>query len=203
MAFQSVPKTVEIDVIYTLNGVIVQNVFYAEFPAGYALLDLQQLAGQIDAQVAAAWLPDQPIEAVYLRTEVRGLEFVNDFLAIDGTSTGPGTAVSEALPGNVTFAVKKSSALTGRSARGRSYWIGIPRAFLKSGNENEVTTGYAAIVVANIDLIRTSINGLPGWFAVLVSRFADKVERPFGVTFSWISSINTDERVDTQRNRLS
>lgn len=203
MAFQAVPDTVEIDVIYTLHGVLVQNVFYAEFSGGYALANLTALATQIDAAMAAAWLSDQPAEAVYLRTEVRGLAFQNDLAVTNNTSTGPGTETNAALPGNVTFSVKKTSGLTGRSARGRCYWIGIPRDKVKSANENELQTAYAALIAGNVDHIKDVINGTTGWAAVLVSRFTGGALRPFGVTFPWIGTIAVDEVVDTQRKRLS
>ena len=203
MAFQAVINAVEIDVIYTYNGIGVQNVFYAHAPAGYVLLDLQQLAGTIDGVVGGGWLTEQPTEAVYVRTEVRGLTVENDLAASDGTSTGPGTNAGVALPNNVTLSIKKESGLTGRSARGRTYWIGIPRTETTVGDENILTNVYVTAVVANVELIRTGINGLATWNAVLVSRFTGGAERTVGKTFPWISSVAIDQRVDTQRNRLS
>lgn len=203
MAFQAVVNAASIEVIYTLNNVTVENVFYAHAPLGYVLLDLQQLAGSVDGSVGAAWLNEQVVEAVYLRTEVRGLTLENDITATDNTSTGPGTDVSGALPNNVTFSIKKTSGQTGRSARGRSYWIGIPAGKLVAADENLLLTAYVSALVANLEVVRTGIQALPNWDAVLVSRFAGGVKRSVGKTFPWVGNVAVDERIDTQRTRLS
>ena len=202
-AFQAVPNTVEINNIYTLHGISVQNTFYAERPAGYVLADLVALASQLDANFGLTWLPDQPPEAAYVRTEVRGLSVENDLSASRNTNAGVGTALSPALPGQVTFSIKKTSGLTGRSARGRNYWIGIPRDKLKTTNENELETTYVTELVANVDLIRSQTELVAGWDAVLVSRFTGGEQRTTGVTFRWTGTVAVDERVDTLRNRLT
>lgn len=202
MAFQAVPDTVEIDMIFTLNGQPAQNVFYAELVGGYVLADLVALATQIDVNWQGNWRTEQPLECSYIRTEVRGLAVQNDISTSDNTSANPGSDPSAALPGNVTFAVKKESGLTGRSARGRTYWVGIPQNKLVGSNENTLTAAYITALVFNVDSVRTSINAVAGWLPVLVSRFTGGVARPTGITFPWISSTNVDIVVDTQRGRL-
>ncbi len=202
MAFQRVPNTAEINVIYTYHGEIVQNVYYAEFPSGYVLGNLASLAGHIDLQVGVVWVADQPAEAIYLRTEVRGLNAENDFFATANANAGPGTSLSPALPGNVTFAVKKTSGLTGRSARGRTFWIGIPTDELDPANENLLLQTFVDQVVGNVDLIRIQTPVVSGWLAVLVSRFTGGVKRSEGETFPWVGSVAVDNVVDTHRNRL-
>ncbi len=202
MAFQAVPDTAEIDVIYTLNAVLVQNVFYAEFLGGYTLADLQALADVVDLRVGASWLSLQPPEAIYLRTEVRGLALPNDLLASQGLSGGPGTAIGASMPNNVTVSIKKTSGFTGRSARGRTYWIGIAGVELNPANENLLDSTFVANCVAAVGGIRADITTLPVWTPVLVSRFTAGVPRAFGKTFPWVGEVNVDLRVDTQRGRL-
>lgn len=202
MGFQPVPETAEINMVFTCNAVTVQNTFYGRRVGGYVLADLQALADAVDLAFPATWVSDMPPEVAYVRTDVRGLALENDLLATQNLSAGVGTHLSSALPNNVTFAVKKLSGFTGRSARGRNFWIGVPRDQLDDLNENLVDSAFAAIVVANIDFIRATINGVGTWSAVLVSRFADKAKRTTGVTFPWISTTNTDLRVDTSRARL-
>jgi hypothetical protein len=202
MGFQAVPDTVAIDIIYSMNGETVQNVFYAELPGGYLLADLSALANVIDAQVQGTWKAQQVVEALYTRVEVRGLAVLNDFVATNSTNAGPGVAAGGAMPNNVTLAVKKSSGLTGRSARGRCYWIGVPNSQLLLANENELEPAYVDAVVVAVDSIRSSIDSTPLWVPVLVSRFTAGAERPEGVTFPWISSVAVDTRTDSQRNRL-
>lgn len=202
MAFQSVPNTAEIDIIYTLNGETVQNVYYAVLLAGYILADLQALADAIDLQVQGTWKSQQAPEAVYVRTEVRGLENENDLLAQQSLSTGPGVHTGAALPNQVTFSVKKTSGLTGRSARGRTYWIGIPDNVQQSANENLLGPAYAADVVTAVGSIRTTTASVGLWEPALVSRFTGGVARPVGITFPWVGETNVDLRLDTLRSRL-
>lgn len=202
MAFQAVPNTCEIDVIYTLNGVGVQNSFYAKFTAGYVLADLILLAAAIDNAINPTFLNQMPVEVSYVRTEVRGLGVENDLTAEDNFSAGPGVHAGSVLPNNVTFAIKKTSGLTGRSARGRTYWIGVPKTQLDPLDENLVLAAWAAAAVAAVTQIRVDTNAVPGADAVLVSRFAGGVQRATGITFPWTGEINVDLRVDTQRGRL-
>jgi len=202
MVFQSVPETAEINHIFSLNAQIVQNTHYAKRPGGYGLADLQNLADAIDPLFLITFVTDCPPEAIYLRTEVRGLEFENDQVATAFAGTGAGTDASPALPNNVTFAIKKLSGLTGRSARGRVFWIGIPRNKTSLVNENLLDATYAGLIVEDIDFVRSTIEGLAGWDAVLVSRVTGGFARPFGVTFPWLTTSNTDLIVDTHRGRL-
>ncbi len=202
MAFQAVPDTAAIDHIWTLNGVTVQNTHYAKLPGGYNLAGLQTVADSIDTIFADTFDDDVPSEAEYVRTDVRGLAVINDLVATQNAGAGPGLHGGDALPNQVTFAIKKGSGLTGRSARGRIFWIGIPDSETQAADENFLVQTYVTSIVADIDLIRTRIDALSGWEAVLVSRFSESVQRPVGVTFPWLTTTNVDLRLDTHRGRL-
>lgn len=202
MVFQPVPETAEIDIIFTYNGVTVQNVHYARLPGGYSLADLQALADAVDLVWPTTTINDVPAEVEYVKVEVRGLEFENDQIAQSDLSAGPGTDPTAPLPNNVTFAIKKSSGLTGRSARGRVFWIGITKSKIDPEDENLLTTTFEATVVADIDFIRVTIASVGLWEPVLVSRFTGGEARAEGKTFPWISTSSTDRRVDTHRGRL-
>jgi len=202
MAFQKVVDCVEIDMIYTYNSVPAQNVFYARLVGGYSQAQIQTLADAVDGAWAATFPGDQPVEVSYVRTEVRGLAVPNDITAQSVVSAGPGTHTGNALPSQVTFSIKKTSGLTGRSARGRTYWIGIPDNELEGADENFVKAAYAAQMVADIDFIRSTIEGTGAWEAVLVSRWFENVKRSEGEVFPWTGTTNVDLRVDTNRSRL-
>ncbi len=202
MAFQAVVDTVEIDLIFTENGETLQNVFYAKLPGGYLLADLVALAVAVDGAMASHFLPQQVIECFYARTEIRGLAVQNDLTTTNNTSAGVGILAGGALPNNVTLAVKKESGLTGRSARGRCYWIGAVATALDAANENKFTVAYTASIVAAVDRIRVVVPTVGLWEAVLVSRFTGGLPRAFGLTFPWVSSVAVNEVVDSQRGRL-
>lgn len=202
MAFQAVVDTTQIDVIYTLNGETVQNSFYARLVGGYTLADIQSLVDQIDFQVGTVWLPLQSPEAIYVRSEIRGLAVENDITASQNANSGPGIQAAASCPNQVTLSIKKTSGLTGRSARGRTFWISVPLGQLQPGNENLVLPAWSALVVAAIATIRLAIPTILAWEAVLVSRVSNGVPRTVGITFPWVGEINVDDRVDTLRNRL-
>lgn len=201
MAFQPVLNTAEITVAYLQNVKPISNTFHAERAGGYALADIQALAANVDALVAIHFLPLQSLNARYLRTEVRGLAVENDLFALDNTSEGDGLDLSEGLPNNVTLSVKKSSGLTGRSARGRVFFIGMPDNDL-STNENQWAQTEADNVVLGVEAFRAGIvQG--GWVPVIVSRFTAGAPRAMGKTFPWLSTSIVDRDVDSQRGRLN
>ncbi len=201
MAFQAVPDTAEITVIYTQNLENITNTMYAKLVGGYDLAGLNALASAVDVAVAANWLPLQTVDAVYQRVEVRGLSVENDIATENNDSTAAGGDVNEGLPNNVTLSVKKTSGLTGRSARGRLYFMGIPSNDL-STNENQWAAAVVTAITAAVDAIRIAISAT-AWSPVLVSRFTNGLPRPFGVVFNWTGSVAVNINVDTQRGRLA
>ena len=167
---------------------------------GYALADLVVLASAVDVAVAANWLPIQSSDYLYLNTVVRGLEFINDQEVLDAASSAVGALGSTALPDNVTLSIKKSSGLTGRTARGRMYWIGTHTTDIAT-NENTYVAGSVTAITAAIEAVRVAITATV-WTAVIVSRFLDGVKRPTGATFPWITTVAVNGNVDSQRRRL-
>ncbi|KKK92037.1 hypothetical protein LCGC14_2706930 [marine sediment metagenome] len=200
MAFQAVLNTADIVITYQQNSRQINNILQAFLPTKYDLGDLKLLADAVDVSVAANWLPVQTLDCSYLRTTVRGLEFENDQEATADANAGVGGSVNTGLPNQVTFSIKKQSGLTGRSARGRVYWIGLTRAQLQT-DENKLIIVESDVIESKVDAMRAAISATI-WQAVIVSRFKDNVKRPTGVVKNWISSEAVDIRVDTQRPRL-
>lgn len=202
MAFQRVPNTVQVSIVYLQNGETMINTFYGTFIGSYTQADLDLLALNVDLTVTNFWRPLQTLDTTYVRTEVKGLDAENDFVAENNDSSGVGGDASGGLPNSVTLSIKKSSGLSGRSARGRIYWMGIPSNKLQS-NENFVSASYITAVEDAVDLIRDAIDTTSSFEATLVSRFSNGVQRVLGVTFNWTSTTCVDQVVDTQRGRLS
>lgn len=201
MAFQPVTDTAEIVVKYNMSLEAMFNVFHAEKVGGYTLADLQLLADTVDAVIGTNWLAIQTQDAVYQETLVRGLASINDQEAVSSTSAGPGLVVSEALPGNVTLSIKKGSGQTGRSARGRIYWIGLPTVDL-STNENQILALKRDDIVQAVDTMRNAIEGTV-WTPVIVSRFTGGLKRAAGETFNWTTVTAVNDNIDSNRKRLT
>jgi len=201
MAFQKVVNTAEVAVIYTQNGETISTSFGAEKAGGYDLAAVQSLADQVDLLVFSELLPTQSQDCIYQRTEVRGLAVENDLFATSVVSTGQGILAVEGLPNNVTLSLKKASGFTGRSARGRWYYIGLTSTSLQS-NENKWSQGTIDGAVAALEGLRVGVLTGP-WVPVIVSRFNNKLQRDEGVTFDWIDTVAVDVNVDSQRGRLT
>lgn len=199
MAFQSVPGTAEAAVLVTSSdGKIRQMTFFARQAGGYTLGSLQNLANSLDSWAAIQYRPIVSNEVTYLRTEVRGLEFENDQVAQQGAGTGVGGIAVARLPMNVSFAVKRASGLTGRSARGRVYWVGLTEAQVVA---DTVIVAARNSILAALNNLHASII-LTGWENVVVSRYSNGVKRPVGVTFGFPGWSVTNDLTDSQRNRL-
>jgi hypothetical protein len=201
MAFQRVPDTVAVTIVYTQNLEVITNTFNCEKLGGYTLSEISILANLIDSSVATNLLPIMTADCQYLRTEVRGLDQENDIEDADGTNAGPGLDAVEGLPNNVTLSLKKGSGFTGRSARGRWYFVGFPVNAL-ADNENQWTQTEVDSAVIAVEAIRNDVLG--GAFTpVIVSRFTNGALRAEGITFDWISTVAVDRNVDSQRGRLT
>lgn len=202
MVFQSVPDTAEVFVEFAHHGIPVGMTFYFAHAGGYTETDIENLATAMDAWAGAEVLPVLTNQAAYVRTIARGLENEADYAFEVTTSAGPGTVTGNGMPGNGSFALKRLSGLTGRNARGRVYWPALSNSQVESTNENLVTS--AAIsgwLAALLEIVAYAITH--GWIEVIVSRWNNNVKRATGVTFAVADWSFTDNRVDTQRRRLS
>lgn len=200
MAFQAVPETAEVNTIYEQEGITLQMTFYARFEGGYSQTDVQNLANLADFGVGAYFLPIQTDGVSYIRSEARGLAVLNDVAASANANAGPGLNASGSLPNQVTIAIQRNAGLTGRSARGRIFWIGLARDDI-SADENFVNPLDVTAIVAAVANFRGQLDQ-SGWDPVIVSRYTGGSQRPEGVTFPWLNTLAVDARVDTLRGRL-
>jgi hypothetical protein len=128
------------------------------------------------------------------------LENINDYEAQNGDGTGNGAVVANPVPANVTKAISRRSALTGRSARGRVFVPGLPDSYI-GANENFFSNAPIDLVVDALNEVNTYM-GMADFGEVIVSRFSEGVQRPVGVIFNVSEYVATNYRVDTRRDRL-
>ena len=204
MAFQRVPNTAEISVVYDLFGMNLVNTYHAYAAAGYNQSMLDTLAAQIDASPVVSLLADQATDIDYVRTDVRGLDQENDLTSTNNTSAAAGGAAATSCPSNIAFCVQRLSGLTGRSARGRVYIGGIPftSSYQEWSDRNLLTVAAADAYVGHVDGFRSTIEAIGPWDAVIVSRYNAGSKRATGVTFTWTQTQYSDRRLDTQRRRM-
>ena len=201
MAFQRVPNTAEITFVYQQNLQPVVNTTHAVRAGGYNGAQIINLAAAMDAVAVSNLRPAMVTDAFYLRAEIRGLDQENDLAASNADGAGAGALLGPGLPNNVTLSIKRASPFTGRSARGRWFWVGLAAAQL-SGNENEVDEQAVLDAQFAVDAVRLAIQA-EGWSPVIVSRFTNKLQRAEGVTFNWVDTVAVNGSVDSQRGRLA
>lgn len=200
MAFQSVPETVEIAVLFTTNSVPMQNTYHARLEGGYSEAEMDLLADAIDDAVTTYQKPYWSNATTYDGVEIRGLENETDIVVTNGDGAGGGGIANSPVPNNVAFAIRKLSGLTGRSARGRVYIGGFPTQSLAT-DENYMATAQVTNWENGVDAVKDAITA-EGWDPVIVSRFHNGVKRSEGVTYPWLTTSAKDERLDTRRDRL-
>jgi hypothetical protein len=200
MAFQSVLNTALLEYVYSRSGTINENTLHVERPAGYDLTDLTSLADLLDARWVTSFKPLIGAGVTYLRTQLTGLESINDLTVSNSDGTGAGSAAGTLLPANVTKSITLRTGLTGRSARGRFYTVGMTTNHLQA-DTNLITTAYRDAILAALNALRSDCLSL-GWLVVVTSRITEGEVRPLGQNFSVTSFGVFDLTTDSRRDRL-
>lgn len=198
MPFQRVPNTIGVEVRANIFGVAAENTFYATYGAKPTQAELQTLAEDILVAVTAEWIPllsgGVEIREIYIRdldTEVADQATVTPATTLTGDVTG------DALPSYNTVAVGRRSGLTGRSSRGRIFWLGLADS---QTLDNSLATGVGADIVAAVVAL-DAVLILNGFSPVIVSRYSAGVKRATAVTYPLVAWGLLDDLIDTRRSR--
>lgn len=200
MPFVPVPNTVEVDVIFELDGQRVENVHYYEFATDPGTAEVADLLSTLRALIETELMPLLS-SALTLVELVGTLLTAIDSFSISNVVTPPvaGGNSTQALPNNVSYTITKQTALRGRSFRGRNYVVGMTEDAV---NLNTINPTFRADLLSVWEQLRTVPQG-DGWTQVVVSRFANGAPRATGVTTPVTSVTTFDATVDSQRRRLS
>jgi len=201
MAFQPVPDTAQALMRYTsLDGsrFLGANVWNFTFASGApSTADLTNLGTTIADVWVENFAPLVPQGVVLASIELTSLtsEAAPYDLVIVAEQ---GEVATPVLPANVTLAVSMRTGTTGRSRRGRFYWIQL----------GESQVGGNTVETSVLNGIRTACETLQAavqveeWNWSILSRVTGGVQRPEGVTFPITAWGFTDALVDTQRRRV-
>lgn len=198
MAFIPVPDTIQLEVRGLLQTVSVENTFYYLAPGvvDQALLDavVEAARDYVEAEIAL-------FNNNFFFTECYARDLSDStFLSALATATGViSGSYTDPNPNNATFALKRSSGFSGRSARGRIFWMGIAEGHTSGTNLMDV--GAANDMVAWLEGLDTAV-AAEGVTPVIVSRYNAGAPRVTGVTYPITDWSYTDLRVDTQRGRM-
>jgi len=199
MPFVPAANTAAIDVVFSLDGQIVENTLYYQATTTPGATELASLVEVVTAYIKDEILPFLHA-AISLVRVVGTLIDVIDGLQYTSTTGLPaaGAGTGPLLPNNVSFCISFRTGLSGRSGRGRNYIAGI-NGDTVAGNTfdntwaNNLVTAYAGL---------QSVAGDDGWQQVVVSRFTAGAPRTTALVSVVTSTLSTDHTVDSQRRRL-
>ena len=200
MPFVEITHVVLAELRYLWDGQKCENTLYFELDTPPDVTNMQAL-GDALADWWATQLKPQTSSAVTLNL-IHLTDLTSDTgPAIDVTTGLPqsGSVASTAAPNNVSLAVKFSTALRGRSFRGRNYILGIIPSVL---TENVVSDAFAAAIVAAYENLLDPATLPSGATWVVASRFHNNAPRLIGVTAPITAVSVTDKVVDSMRRRL-
>jgi len=201
MPFVAVPAAIKVSWFYDYNGQPCMNRLYVNRTES---LPTAATCAAV-AQQAADWWVGNCRALVPATCQLRLVEAVSVAVQNGPSATfssglpSVGTHGSPALPGNVTICVSLRTGLTGRSARGRWYWVGLSEDQVAG---NLLDGGVATSITAALDNLLTAMNAISS--APLIVSFenngAPRVGGP--VKFFITDALMTDTVIDSQRGRL-
>jgi hypothetical protein len=201
MAFVPTPNVIQVEIRASVSGERCENRVMIDVFHEPTLADMTSIANIFSTFLAASWIPLLPSTTVITELYLKSLHAQNapeaTFPLPAGSYTG--TASSVALPNNVSFCVSLRSNMTGRSARGRLFWLSLPELAVVG---NTVDSTYAANVRSAVQQIDVGMTAA-GYEWVIVSYRTNNAPRVGGPIYFSVNSVTTvDLTVDSQRRRL-
>jgi len=197
MAFQVVPDTIIVELRGENQTVPVENTFYYSYTTPPDESELETLLDALSAVYTASFKPLLPDGVTVTELYARDLGSEVAAQALVPVASGQGSATGDSMPSFNTIAISRRSGLTGRSARGRIYWLGLSESQVQG--QVVMSTPRAAMLAAV--LAWDAAASAQGFEPVIVSRYHNHVKRAEGVTYAIEGWSLTDFDVDTQRNR--
>jgi len=202
MPFISADKVVQVEMRYVQNSSQMENVFYVH-KESLGDVDAAYLGGLADI-IRSAWLAYfQPIMStgctlveIYLR-DLSALEAIEYTLSVNEVGLASGSLAT----GQDTLCVSFRTGFTGRSARGRSYFISLRQTDIS--NDLVSVTKAQAISDAWAELMTEVNASLDGARCVVLSRFTEGAPRTEGQIRDITTVTLIDRIVDSQNNRLT
>lgn len=201
--FIPVQGVAQVEMVYSYLGQVCENVYHVIQGDGATAPTVAQM--QAMAAAFEGW--ENVVAKLDRNTAVSLTEIVvRDLTTQSGPAivrfpTAPinGQVGSQAMPGNVTAAIKWSTALRGRSFRGRSYFIGISASHVTG---DQLTAGARAAYESDANNLITRVLAVQGCTLVVVSYAHNKFWRDAGLVTP-ITVATVDPNLDSQRRRLA
>lgn len=194
------PNTVRACMLYSLNGEQACNIFHFDLGEEPTTALLTQVAEMLFDWYSAEVRPLQHAGTILGAIEVRDISGPDeDGIVYTFGLPLAGTSGASSLPNNATVAIKNATGLTGRSRRGRNYFIGLGTTQLQTGSQLLTSTFQIALQDAWQALVDAAVTAGFEW--VVNSTISGGVPRVTGVNTP-VTSVQVEGTVDSQRRRL-
>jgi hypothetical protein len=200
MAFVPFSRAAAVSVNYLWFGQQVQNTLWFDYNDAIDSEALDDLAEQVEVYVFEEMLPLMSEDITFNSVEARAQREPEDLYAISRVHSGEiGGVATPSMPNSVTLSVSFRSGLTGRSRRGRNYWLAIPTTQVV---DNLINGTYLEGVLDAYEGMIGAGSVAAGWQWVVASKYANGVQREQGLTTNIVGVTIVDNIVDNQRRRL-
>lgn len=199
MPFQPVPNGVKIEIRFSQNGALTENVLHADVSGSTSEAPLVDIASVVDGIVKSDWLPQMHGSITFLETVVTDLSTEGgDQFVLSAGSGHSGGVGGFRLPNEVSIAVRLKAETGGRHGSGRIYWQGVADGQVTG--TNFITSSFQTGL---LDAIQTLIDALEAINVIvsILSRIAAGVERLEGILYGPVTPSLYDTTLDSQRRR--
>lgn len=190
----------QVEIRFLLDNERVENVFHCLAPPPFNQVVADDIHDIVDNWITQTLRPNQSSNVIYQGMKIRDIVPTGPAFEYPGDNQA-GTAAGNPLANEVTFCLKKVTALSGRKYRGRFYHIGLPDSFmLSASSRNRLSPTAVFALVSTYAALMTALAGAGYTLQVIQKDYT--VIPPMAVTtVPVISIVATDNIVDSQRRR--
>jgi len=200
--FIPVPNCASVELIYSVNGVVAENQFHVKKGSPYSASDIVTLRTAVDNWDSATGKQIRSSTVTLVRIRCKALDSAGSPMEDYALPTPrPGTQAGNLWPGNVTWCVKKSTGLTGRSFRGRWYIVGLTTGSTGT-TANQMSTVSGPFFLTWLNTLITNL-ATAGSTMVVVSYRTGHAYRSAGLPTTVTGFVAVDYNMDSMRKRLT
>lgn len=201
MATQPCPGIAQVIISLQYDAQNIQNTLYFENTGGWIPGDMENLATAIDTAVAGSLMADYGQDVSYNGVTATDLtDLSSERHRIERVPAVVGGTVEDSAAANVAFCITFLTGSRGKGQQGRIFVGPIPDSQVL---ENKVTSIWANAYLVDLEtVIAAGEASKPGTQHVVLSRWENKVKRPFGIG-KLVTGVGPQNfYVDSQRDRL-
>lgn len=200
LAFIPVPNCAQVSIRFQQDGQLVENVF--DVVASNTGDPMSQLDADNIFEVVDDWVKNtlreyQHGSVVYREMAIRDRSSAGGATYVYPGDNGTGTAGGDAMPNEVSFALKKNIAGASSNHAGRFYHIGLNNV---QTTGNIVENVAVSNLVAAYNFLRTQLSAA-NYPLMVASLYENNVPRTSGILYFVTSISVADAILDSQRRR--